>query len=71
MKVGDLVKVSNNGFTAIGYIKRVWDDKQHCVVHYFSQHGKGTSEFSTGGVWSAPYVTVLKEVKDEEDTGKT
>ena len=70
MKAGDLVKVSNNGFTAIGYIKRVWDDK-HCIVHYFSQHGKGTSDFSTSGVWSAPYVTILKEVKDEKDTGKT
>ena len=70
MKVGDLVKVSNNGFTAIGYITRVWDDK-HCIVHYFSQCGKGTSDFSTGGVWSTPYVTILKEVKDEKDTGKT
>ena len=70
MKIGDLVKVSNNGFTAIGYIKRVWDGK-HCIVHYFSQWGKGTSGFPTGGVWSAPYVTILKEVKCEKEISKT
>ena len=73
MKTGDLVKVSNNGFTAIGYIKKVCigERGKHYIVHYFSQHGKGTSDFSIGGVWSAPYVTILKEVKDEKDTGKT
>ena len=70
MKVGDLVKVSNNGFTAIGYIKKVWDHRT-CIVHYFSQHGKGRGAFSKGGVWSAPYVTVLKEVKYEKETSKT
>ena len=36
MKVGDLVKVSNNGFTAIGYIKEVTRSGYY-VVHYFSQ----------------------------------
>ena len=70
MKIGDLVKVSNNGFSAIGCITKV-TDTGYCIIHYFAQLGKHTDPRSKGGLWSAPYITLLKEVKHEEDTGKT
>ena len=70
MKTGDLVKVSKRGFTGIGYITRVCDSGYY-VVHYFSQHGKGTDKACTSGLWSLPYITLLREVKHEEDTCKT
>ena len=71
MKVGDLVKVSNKGFSAIGCITKVCDTG-YCVIHYFSQSGRGSqNSWSKGGLWSAPYITLLREVKHEEDTCKT
>ena len=68
MKAGDLVKVSNNGFTAIGYITKVTDSGYY-IVHYFSHD----SEYQncTGGLWTKQYTQLLKEVKHEKDTGKT
>lgn len=72
MKKGDLVKVSNKGFTAIGYIKDIMNTHGYLVVHYFTTDG--TPNFrgeSKGGLWSKKYVTLLKEVEDEKDTGKT
>ena len=72
MKKGDLVKVSNKGFTAIGYIKDIMNTHGYLVVHYFST--SGTPNFrgeSKGGLWSRKYVQLLKEVEDEKDTGKT
>ena len=71
MKKGDLVKVSNNGFTAIGCITEVCNTGYY-VIHYFSRSVEGSqNSWSTGGLWSQPYITLLKEVKHEEDTGKT
>ena len=70
MKIGDLVKVSNKGFTAIGYITKVCDTGYY-IVHYFAQLGKHTDPRSKGGLWSSPYIKVLKEVNHEKDTGKT
>ena len=70
MKVGDLVKVSNKGFSAIGYITKVCDAST-VLVRYLAQLGKHTDPWSKGGLWSSPYITLLKEVKHEEDTGKT
>ena len=70
MKVGDLVKVSNKEFSAIGCVTKVCDTGYY-LVHYFAQLGKHTDLRSKGGLWSAPYITLLKEVKHEEDTGKT
>ena len=70
MKVGGLVKVSNNGFTAIGYIKEI-TDRGYYVVHYFSQHGNGADLRSTGGLWSHPYITAIKEVISEKEISKT
>tara|TARA_B100000035_G_scaffold277785_1_gene256289 strand:+ start:1477 stop:1692 length:216 start_codon:yes stop_codon:yes gene_type:complete len=71
MKVGDLVKVSNKGFGAIGCITKVCDTGYY-IVHYFSQSKeRSDNSWNTGGLWSAPYITLLKEVKDEKETGKT
>jgi len=70
MKVGDLVKVSNKGFAAIGCVTKVCDTGYY-VVRYFAQLGKHTDPRSKGGLWSSPYITLLKEVEDEKDTGKT
>ena len=70
MKTGDLVKVSNRGFTGIGCITKVCDSGYY-IVHYFSQKGKGACEQSTVGLWSYPYITLLKEVKHEKEISKT
>lgn len=70
MKVGDLVKVSNKGFSAIGYITEVTKHGYY-VVHYFAQHGYGGHPSSTGGLWSKDYTQLLKEVKHEKETGET
>ena len=70
MKIGDLVKVSNRGFSAIGCITKICDSGYY-IVHYFSQHGKDTHHKCTGGLWSYPYMTLLKEVTDEKEIGTT
>lgn len=70
MKKGDLVKVSNKGFSAIGCITKVCDTGYY-IVHYFAQLGKDTDPRSKGGLWSKRYIKVLKEVNHEKDTGKT
>ena len=71
MKVGDLVKVSNKGFTAIGYIKEK-TGHVYCTVRYLAileDHGEYTNR--TGGLWSEQYMALLKEVKHEKDTCTT
>ena len=68
MKVGDLVKVSNKGFTAIGYIKE--NGGVYYTVRYLvtlEDNGKGNH---TGGLWSPRYVTLLEEVKHEKEISK-
>lgn len=70
MKVGDLVKVSNKGFSAIGYITEVTVSGFY-IVHYFSQNGYGGHPHATGGLWTDEYTQLLKEVKHEKETGKT
>ena len=70
MKKGDLVKVSNNGFSAIGCVTKVTDTGYY-IVHYFAQLGNHTDPRSKGGLWSAPYITLLKEVKHEKEISKT
>ena len=70
MKKGDLVKVSNKGFTAIGCVTKVCDTGYY-IVHYFAQLGKDTDPRSKGGLWSAPYITLLKEVKHEKEISTT
>ena len=67
MKKGDLVKVSNNGFTGIGYITQVCKSGYY-IIHYFSHDGR--DKRCTGGLWSPPYITLLKEVKHEEEISK-
>ena len=70
MKIGDLVKVSNKGFSAIGCVTKVCDTGYY-IVHYFAQFGKDTDPRSKGGLWSAPYITLLNEVKHEKEISKT
>ena len=70
MKVGDLVKVSNKGFSAIGYIAEITRSGYY-MVHYFSQSGYGGHPHATGGLWTDEYTQLLKEVKHEKETGKT
>ena len=70
MKKGDLVKVSNKGFTAIGCVTKVCDTGYY-IVHYFAQLGKDTDRRIKGGLWSKKYVHLLKEVEDEKDVSKT
>ena len=71
MKVGDLVKVSNKGFSAIGCVTKVCDTGYY-VVHYFAQNEeRSQNSWSSGGLWSAPYITLLKEVKHEKEISKT
>ena len=67
MKKGDLVKVSNRGFTAIGVITEVLGGSNFCFVKYFAPQ----STSITGGMWSHPYITFLSEVKHEKATCKT
>ena len=69
MKVGDLVKVSNNGFTAIGYIRQVTGSGYY-IVHYFSHDGEEQSR-CTCGLWTKEYTQLLKEVKHEKEISKT
>ena len=64
MKVGDLVKVSNKGFTAIGYIKEVTHSGFY-IVHYFAQFGQGTRKDTEGGLWTKEYTQLLKEIINE------
>ena len=61
MKVGDLVKVSNNGFTAVGYIADTFTGF-HCIK-YFAILENNTSHKPTGGVWSERHIQVLSEDK--------
>ena len=70
MKVGDLVKVSNKGFSAVGYITEVTESGYY-IVHYFAQHGEHTHKDTTGGLWTDEYTQLLKEVKDEKETSET
>ena len=64
MQVGDLVKVSNKGFTAVGYITEVTESGYY-IVHYFAQYGQGTHPDRTGGLWTKEYTQPLKEIINE------
>ena len=70
MKVGDLVKVSNKGFSAVGYITEVTESGWY-IVHYFAQHGEHIRKATTGGLWTDKCTQLLKEVKDEKEISKT
>ncbi len=70
MKVGDLVKVSNKGFTAIGYIAEKTGHVYY-TVRYFATLEGHEKRNHTGGIWSEQYMTLLGEVKHEKETGKT
>ena len=70
MKVGDLVKVSNKGFSAIGYIAEITRSGYY-MVHYFSQSGYGCHPYAKRGLWTKNYTQLLKEVRHEKETGET
>jgi len=74
MKVGDLVKVSNKGFTAIGFIKNIMKSQmgEFFMVHYLTTNGVPNFRgYTNGGLWSKKYLQLLKEVEDEKDISKT
>jgi len=55
VKVGDLVKVSNKGFTTTGFIKAVYKDM--FLVRYFQTF---TGENVHSGLWTKKYITLLR-----------
>lgn len=61
MKVGDLVKVSNNGLTAIGYIADAFTN--FYTVKYFAILESKVSQNTTSGVWSEQYMRLLSSDK--------
>ena len=64
MKVGDLVKVSNNGFTAIGYIADAFGHFH--TVKYFAileNINPQNRHQLAGGVWSERYMQLLSSDK--------
>lgn len=61
MQVGDLVRVSNNGFTAIGYITTIYG-KFH-TIKYFAILEKNGYRETGGGIWSEPYIQLLSSDK--------
>jgi hypothetical protein len=62
MKTGDLVKVSNNGLTAIGYITDSFTNfytvKYFAILENDHQH-----TIPTGGIWSRAYMQLLSSDK--------
>ena len=66
MKVGDLVKVSNKGFTTIGFIRGMVGE--YFLVRYFEVFAE---ENVHSGLWSEKHMTLLKEVKHEKEISKT
>jgi len=61
MKTGDLVKVSNNGLTAIGYIADAFTN--FYTVKYFAILESKVSQNTTSGVWSEQYMRLLSSDK--------
>jgi hypothetical protein len=66
MKEGDLVKVFNSGFAAIGYISgKVSTDS--FVVEYItileSDNPPCTLRYRKRGIWTKKHIKALKEVK--------
>ena len=66
MKIGDLVKVSNNGFTATGFIRGKVGEL--FLVRYFETFSE---DHIHSGLWSSKHITVLTEVKHEKEISKT
>ena len=66
MKIGDLVKVSNNGFTAMGFIRE--EIGGVFLVRYFQTFYEDKVH---SGLWSKKYITLLREVKHEKEISTT
>ena len=61
MQVGDLVRVSNNGFTAIGYIADNFTN--FYTIKYFAILEKNGYRETACGIWSEPHIQLLSSVK--------
>jgi len=61
VKVGDLVKVSNKRFNAIGYIQKITKDGLY-LVYYFNQRGWNGRK---RGLWAKMFMQLLMDVQDE------
>tara|TARA_R100000030_G_scaffold87500_1_gene71237 strand:+ start:29 stop:205 length:177 start_codon:yes stop_codon:yes gene_type:complete len=57
MKVGDLVRVSNNGFTTTGFIRGMVGE--YFLVRYFEVFPE---ENVHSGLWTSKHITVLTEL---------
>ena len=62
MKVGDLVRVSNAGFSAIGFIREPHASRLEAYwVYYLSVHQGVSLHTGNEGLWTKEYITAIKE----------
>ncbi len=62
MKVGDLVRVSNAGFSAIGFIREPHPSRLEAYwVYYLAVHQGAKKNSGNEGLWTKEYITVIKE----------
>jgi len=62
MKVGDLVRVSNAGFSAIGFIKEPHPSRLEAYLVYYLNVYQGVKLSNNNeGLWTKEYITAIKE----------
>jgi hypothetical protein len=62
MKVGDLVRVSNAGFSAIGFIREPHASRLEAYWVYYLNVIQGDKKHSGNeGLWTKKYITAIKE----------
>tara|TARA_R110000744_G_scaffold105821_1_gene201989 strand:+ start:2353 stop:2550 length:198 start_codon:yes stop_codon:yes gene_type:complete len=63
MKVGDLVRVSNAGFSAIGFIKEPHPSRLEAYWVYYLNVYQGSNNIGNNneGLWTKEYITAIKE----------
>ncbi len=62
MKVGDLVRVSNAGFSAIGFIREPHASRLEAYwVYYLNVYQGVKLSNNNEGLWTKEYITAIKE----------
>ena len=62
MKVGDLVRVSNAGFSAIGFIREPHASRFETYWVYYLNVYQGDDVCNNNeGLWTKEYITAIKE----------